>query len=204
MKNKWLMLCAMLLVAVAASAQSAAENFARELAAKSGEIRSIACRFEQVRSMQIMQHDVVQQGDFYYLRPEQILLAFEGGDYIAMTPTYFSMEAGGVKQRMKLQSNPMLKELKRILSASMTGDVEQLAAGFTPTITEQKESYEVVLRPTRRGMANRLKAISMHFDRQTMSLTMLCMEEQSGDKTTYRFFDKRFNTQLDAALFNRE
>lgn len=194
----------MLFFGLGAYAETTDEQFARELAAKSGEIRSIACRFEQQRSMQILQNDVLQKGDFYYLRPEQILLAFEGGDYIAMTPTHFSMASGGVTQRVKLQSHPMLKELKRLLSASMTGDVEQLSAGFTPTITTSDERYEVVLRPTRRAMANRLKAITMHFDRRTMSLTLLRMEEFSGDATTYRFFEKRFNEEIDPQLFNRE
>lgn len=204
MKSKWLILCAMLFVASGAYAETTDEQFARELVAKSGEIRSIACRFEQQRSMQILQNDVLKKGDFYYLRPEQILLAFEGGDYIAMTPTHFSMASGGVTQRVKLQSHPMLKELKRLLSASMTGDVEQLSAGFTPTITASDERYEVVLRPTRRAMANRLKAITMHFDRRTMSLTLLRMEEFSGDATTYRFFEKRFNEEIAPQLFNRE
>lgn len=204
MKSKWLILCTMLFFGLGAYAETTDEQFARELAAKSGEIRSIACRFEQQRSMQILQNDVLQKGDFYYLRPEQILLAFEGGDYIAMTPTHFSMASGGVTQRVKLQSHPMLKELKRLLSASMTGDVEQLSAGFTPTITTSDERYEVVLRPTRRAMANRLKAITMHFDRRTMSLTLLRMEEFSGDATTYRFFEKRFNEEIDPQLFNRE
>lgn len=204
MKNSVICLLSALFMFPTASAQDAVTAFTKELAAKSTAIESICCRFEQVRSMQLLAQDVRLEGDFYYLRPEQILLAFDNEDYICMTQTHFQLQTAGIKQRVRLQSNPMLRELNRILSAAMRGDVATLSAGFTPTVREDKDHFEVVLKPSKERMAARVSAITMQFDRQSMSLTMLRMEEATGDSTTYRFFNKRFNDKVDTQLFNRE
>lgn len=204
MKNSVICLLSALFMLPTASAQDAVTAFTKELAAKSTAIESICCRFEQVRSMQLLAQDVRLEGDFYYLRPEQILLAFDNEDYICMTQTHFQLQTAGIKQRVRLQSNPMLRELNRILSAAMRGDVATLSAGFTPTVREEKDHFEVVLKPSKGRMAARVSAITMQFERQSMSLTMLRMEEATGDSTTYRFFNKRFNDKVDTQLFNRE
>lgn len=204
MKNSVICLLSALFMLPTASAQDAVTAFTKELAAKSTAIESICCRFEQVRSMQLLAQDVRLEGDFYYLRPEQILLAFDNEDYICMTQTHFQLQTAGIKQRVRLQSNPMLRELNRILSAAMRGDVATLSAGFTPTVREEKDHFEVVLKPSKGRMAAHLQAITMRFEREHMSLVELRMEEKSGDATMYRFRSKRFNEKIDSQIFNRE
>lgn len=203
MKTKLIILVATLFATFTAVAQSSVEQlFAESLAAKSHTIESISCRFEQSRSMQILASEVKKEGTFNYLRPECIRLAFDDGDYILMTATQFRISSAGVEQSVRIQANPMLKELKRILSACMTGDVSALAAGFAPTISDEGSTYRVELKPTRGRMSARMRAIVMLFDKESMSLSMLRMEEASGDSTTYRFYDKKFNTEVAADLFN--
>lgn len=204
MKNSLTALVLGLFMWTTATAQDAVSAFTKELAAKSTAIESICCRFEQVRSMQLLKEDVRQEGDFYYLRPDRILLSFDNKDYICMTQTHFQLQTAGVKQRVKLQSNPMLRELNRILSAAMQGDVKSLSAGFIPTVRDEGDCFEVELRPAKGRMAARVQSITMHFERATMSLTLLRMAEPSGDATTYRFFRKRFNEKIDSQIFNRE
>ncbi|MDO4758115.1 MAG: outer membrane lipoprotein carrier protein LolA [Rikenellaceae bacterium] len=203
MKTKLIILVATLLATLTAVAQSATEKaFAEALAAKSHTIESISCRFEQSRSMQILASEVKKEGTFNYLRPECIRLVFDDGDYILMTDSQFRISSAGVEQAVRIQANPMLKELKRILSACMTGDVSALAAGFAPTISDEGATYRVELKPTRGRMSARMHAIVMLFDKASMSLSMLRMEEASGDSTTYRFYDKKFNCEVAADLFN--
>lgn len=193
MKNSLLVLCALLLSLNLWGQErgDVASRFAEELARESSSINAIESRFEQVRVMQILADEVSRSGNFTYRRPDHISLDFVGGDYIRMTSTAFTMRVGGHEQQVRIQSNPMLRELKRILSACMMGDVESLQQGFTMTITEQPTQYWVTLTPRKGRMAARMAAIKMTFDKETMTLDELKMEERSGDYTAYRFFDKQ-------------
>jgi len=41
----------------------------------------------------------------------------------------------------------------------------------------------------------------VHFDKKDMSLNLLRMEEESGDYTEYKFYNKQFNTEIESTLF---
>lgn len=193
MKNSLLLLLLLFTLQWSVAQTDPTARFAQELAAKSQTIDRIDCRFEQVRVMQILQNEVRRAGAFCYVRPDQIHLDFEGGDFIRMSEASFTMRTAGVEQQVRIQSNPMLRELKRILSACMTGDVASLTGGFTMELSEQPTHYEVTLHPRKGRMAARMGAIRMRFERTTMTLEELRMEEPSGDYTAYRFYDKQLN-----------
>ncbi len=201
MRNRIIIFMLMLLQGAAASAQDAVLKFQEELAARSNEINTIVCDFVQVRSMAVLDRDDVKNGRFTYLRPENILLAFDDGDYIMLTDKKFSMKSAGNVTEMKISSNQMLKELKRILSACMTGDVKAMAAGFTIEVEEQPDMYHLTFVPLKGKGAAKMKAIEMVFDRRDMSLSMLKMTEPSGDSMRYDFRNKKFNLPVPEGTF---
>ena len=204
MKSKLLLLMLLLAVlpeALCAQETESRQRFEEELAVKSREIRTIACRFEQVRESAVLKDAVRKTGVFHYKRPERMRLFFTDGDCITMNGTDFLLLTSGRRTLVKMQSNPMLRELQRILVACMTGDMERLAAGFVATLHETGEHYELTLAPRRK---NRLKSIGLLFAKKDMSLDALRMDEASGDCLTYRFSDKRFDEPIADELFEIE
>lgn len=176
-------------------------RFESDLKSKSAEIETIRCRFRHVRTMSILSSDVVLEGDFVYARPENILLSYDNGDFIKMTPTQFRMKNSGGETSAKMNSNPMLKELKRILSACMTGDVLSVMHGFELDLAEDAGTYRAELKPLNKKALKQLSSINLIFDKKDMSLCLLQMEERSGDLTSYRFTDKVFNREIDERIF---
>lgn len=185
-----ILLCSLPLMLSAQNDISA--DFERELVLKGSVIECIDCDFIQTRSMAILAQDVVKEGVFAYSRPGNISLEFHDGDYIRMTDTSFSMKNAGHVTQVNVNSNPMLKELKKILSASMTGDVASMTAGFVSEIQLDGDSYSVRLIPKKGKGAAKVKEIKMLFDRKDMSLAMLMLVEQSGDYIRYDFVNKKF------------
>ena len=51
----------------------------------------------------------------------------------------------------------------------------------------------MTLHPRKGRMAARMGVIRMRFERATMTLEELRMEELTGDYTAYRFYDKQLN-----------
>jgi outer membrane lipoprotein-sorting protein len=87
----------------------------------------------------------------------------------------------------------MFKQLSAMLTACMSGDVESIAKGFTPTITKGDKEWRVVLKPERGKGAAKIAEVELIFDRRDMSINSLKMVEKSGDYTMYTFRNKQFN-----------
>lgn len=187
----------------AAYAQDVKAEFEKILAEKSIGIETIACDFVQVREMAVLAQEVSKNGDFTYSRPGNILLAFDDGDFIRLTDTEFTMKNAGTVTAVKVGSNPMLKELKRILSACMTGDVKMMSSGFSMEVADAEDEYVVTLLPLKGRGAAKMKSVLMHFDKNDMSLTMLKLEEPSGDSIRYEFKNKKFNIEVPKELFQK-
>lgn len=182
-----------LLLIFSVSGKAQTSDFERALIDKSAEVQSIKCDFVEVRTMSVLQNPVKKKGKFSYTRPSNLELNFDDGDFIRMTESRFTMRNAGKTTDMKLSSNPMLKELKRILSACMSGDLKQMTKGFAYNIEEEDGSYSVSLTPQRGRGGMKLKSILMVFDKKDMTLSSLKMNEASGDSIEYLFNNKKIN-----------
>ena len=196
-------LCACLAASTASlSAQEA--DFAERLRTTSAATRSIECDFTLTRTMSIMASDVVSEGRFYYLRDAGISLEFTqpAGDRITMGRERFQIVSSGRTSVVRVDSNPMLRQLQRMLTACMTGDVEMLREGSQLAFTDEGVTFVVTITPTDRRARGMVRLITLTFEKQNMSLTTLRMEEASGDVSQYRFFNKRFNGDIDPSRFD--
>jgi outer membrane lipoprotein-sorting protein len=113
----------------------------------------------------------------------------------------FRIVSSGKTSIVKLDSNPMLGQLKRMLTACMTGDVATLKEGSQLSFSDKGDSYAVTVTPDNRRAKNMVKLITLTFEKQNMSLTEMKMEEASGDVSLYRFYNKKFNKGIDPAHF---
>ncbi len=179
-------------------------DFAARLRTTSASTRSIECDFTLTRTMSIMAGDVVSEGRFHYLRDAGISLDFTRpeGDRITMGRERFQIVASGRTTVVKVESNPMLRQLQRMLTACMTGDVEMLRQGATLAFADEGATFVVTITPTDRRTRGMVRLITLTFEKQNMSLTTLRMEEASGDVSQYRFFNKRFNGDIDPSRFD--
>ncbi len=176
--------------------------FRQQLTACSKDINTIVCDFTQTSCMAVLANEVNKTGEFCCQKPGNILLAFDDGDFIKLTDKSFSLRSSGKTIQKNISSNPMLKELKKILSACMTGNLDAISAGFTMDVRDAGKNYEVTLTPIKDRAMSMIKDIEMVFDKSDMSLSILKMNEPSGDYVKYLFTNKRFNTPLKDDLFN--
>ena len=111
--------------------------FQTELQEKNEDVIAIKCRFKQIRQVSYLAEPAVKEGDFAFTKPNDILLAFDDGDYIKMTSEYFEMKTAGNVAKTKVSSNPMLKNLSSILSTCVLGEFDKMSAGFNVEIEQQ-------------------------------------------------------------------
>ena len=192
MKIKQIILSLMFVLSLACYAQSTdvEKLFQTELQAKNEDVIAIKCRFKQTRQVSYLAEPAVKEGDFAFTKPNDILLAFDDGDYIKMTSEYFEMKTAGNVAKTKVSSNPMLKNLSSILSTCVLGEFDKMSAGFNVEIEQQAKEWIVTLTPKQSKMAAKISNIIIAFNKADMSLNLLKMVEKSGDYTAYNFTDK--------------
>ena len=190
-------------LALNAQVNTSVENqFAKELKQKSSVINDIKCEFKQTQSLSILKNKIVKEGTFYYKRPERILLAFDKGDFIYMSSDMFNMKNCGKNTAIKVDKNPMLRELKKILSACMSGNVLNVAGEFDNVISLEKEGYVLKMIPKKKRTASKVKNIILTFNKKNMCLDQMVMNLPNGDFTQYEFLEKDINTNFREEIFN--
>ena len=206
MKIKELLLFVPLLAIMPASIMAqnsdADELFAQELKEKCRDVKSIECKFIQTRSAAVLARDADKNGKYYFLQPYNVLLAFEDGDYIKITSTMFEIKQNGHVNATKASSNPMLKNLNRMLSACISGDASQITSGFKTEVTANKDEFILKLLPLRSRAGKKAPETLLVFDRKDMSLKMMKMTDATGDFLQYRFYDVQYNTDIAPSLFD--
>ena len=165
-------------------------QFQTELQEKNEDVVSIKCRYKQTRQVSYLASAVEKEGDFTFTKPNDILLAFDDGDYIKMTTEYFEMKTAGNVVTTKVNSNPMLKNLSSILSTCVLGDFDKMNKNFAVDIKQNQTEWTVTLTPKQNKVAAKISNIIIYFDKADMSLNLLKMIEKSGDYTAYTFTNK--------------
>ncbi len=201
LKPIYLTLCACL---AAATLRGQEADFAERLRTVSAATRTIECDFTLTRTMSIMASDVVSEGRFSYLRGAGISLEFTrpAGDEITMGRERFRIVSSGKTSVVKVDSNPMLRQLQRMLMACMTGDVSMLEEGSELAFEDVGATFTVTVTPSDRRTRGMVKLITLTFEKENMSLTTLRMEETSGDVSRYEFYNKKFNGEIDPRRFD--
>lgn len=204
MKIKTIIIAIMIFACSGISAQeiNLEQDFQSELKTKNEQVTSIKCEFTQTREISIIAEPVSKDGDFYFMKPNNMLLSFNDGDYIKMTEEWFEMKTADNVTTTKVSSNPMLRNLNSILSACIIGDFNKMSRGFAVNYEESATEWTITLIPQRGKAASKISRIIIVFDKLDMSLNLLRMEEKSGDYTAYSFSNKVFNIAVDTNIFN--
>lgn len=211
-KNILAVACVVIVAVSGLSAQSGSsaanaglrERFERELRAKNEDVATIRCLFSQTRDISVLAHSVKKVGKFYFKLPDCMLLAFDDGDYIKMTESWFEIKNAGKVDLLKVAANPMLKNMRAILSACVIGDFDRIDKGFEIDLTATESEWVVSMRPKRGAASVKISQIEVRFDRSDMSINRLKTVEQSGDCTQYDFWRKQFDVDIDNQLFDIE
>ncbi|MGN0186564.1 MAG: outer membrane lipoprotein carrier protein LolA [Paludibacteraceae bacterium] len=194
----------LLLSATAVKAESAAAVLAK-IRDNGTAINTIESRFVQHRHLQALKNDVVSNGRFYYQKNDKICMAYDRpqGDLLLMNGDDFVMIADGRRSVVNAQSNPMLKQMRILLTACVSGDFDRLKTGRNTQLAVDETDAHYILTATLDGSAQKLYAsIVLTFDKQNLALLVLRMNEANGNFTEYTFDSPKFNQPIDGNVFD--
>lgn len=173
-----------------ANAQNTLTDFIKRLKLEIVSVDKITSEVSMQQYVSSLSKISSNKGKFRYERPGMILLDFENGDYIRMTAEKFTMKNGGRVSSLKSTSTPVIKEMSMLFSACMTGDFEQLTSFFNIDYHANVTDCILELKPLDKKSNRYIKDITIEFNRQDLTINTIHINDNSGDWSEYRFFNK--------------
>ena len=209
-------LCAGIISAFAQSemkpmSSSDAEAFKKNLAVEVQKVNSIESDFTQIKHMTALAGDITSKGKFYYQKEDKVSL-----DYT--TPVKYQIVINGSKIKMvsngktnvfDVASNGLMREMKDVLSACMTGNLQAMGSNYKLEYFQDSKEYLVKIFPLNDAAKAIIEEVNIYLDKSDLSVTRLRMVEASKDKnakdkdfTEYQFSNKKLNVDIPASRFS--
>lgn len=178
-------------------------EFGRRLAAMAASVNSIESRFQQSKYIDVLQRTVTSTGRFMFMKPGMVKMQYDAPlDYtIIIDGDTMKTITGGKTASASTSGNPMLGQIRDMMTSCMTGDISSLSGEFSISYFQDGDGYLVKLEPCSDLVKDYISGIELRFDKDTMRLDRLRMYEGGSDFTEYEFMDVRYNTLDDPSIF---
>ncbi len=179
------------------------DDFQSRIESMSRENRTIQCSFIQRKRVRNIKNIVESRGRYYYDNSGRMALRYSdpADDKIVVDGDKFTIEIAGKSIDGEAGDNPIMTQICNMLQACMSGDVTKLGRGWQTQVEEIGEEYRVTLLPEERRIRRFIESLVMLFDRSTMTLNELTLNDSAGGYTSYVFSDKIINGVIDTQKF---
>ena len=187
------------------------ETFKKKMAAEAQKVNSIESDFTQIKHMAAIEGDMISKGKFYYQKEDKVSLDYTSPIkyLIVINGSKIKMVANGKTSVYDVASNGLMKEMKDVLSACMTGNLQAMNSNYKLEYFQDSKEYLVKIFPLGEAAKAILDEVNIYLDKNDMSVTRLRMVEASKDKkakdkdyTEYQFSDKKLNVDIPVSRFS--
>lgn len=174
-----------------------------ELAQAYSEIETMQCRYQQEKTITLLEDNIKSQGTVIYCNPRKLYWSMDDdyAHYFAMCDDNIKIVNANGETAMPINSNPIFREISKMVTAGeKRGDLID-DSNFYSELFDDEDSIIVEMRPKK----NRMKAVfgimTLTFDKDTKTMKSIEMTETSGDKTIITLHDVLINHECDNSLF---
>lgn len=172
-------------------------------------VTSIQSDFTQEKYMAVMANSMKSSGKFYYEKSDKVKLEYlvPFKQNLIMNGDKLMMEMNGKKNVLNAAANPMANELKKVISACMSGDISNMGANYNLEFFQDGEFYMIKITPKSADIQKFAQQVDLYLDAKDFSVVKMKMIEplkkgqKKNDYTLYSFSNKKMNTKIPATVF---
>ncbi len=176
--------------------QQEISQFEMSLKNKAESTFSTEAQFTQEKNLEMLNRKMVSKGIFRYLKEDKIAFLYD-------TPIKYHMIINGNRlkiinngkaQTIDLKNNPMMKEMKGLIEASFLGKLTGMDSSYKITYFQNDSKIFVFVVPSNKGVSDIIRKISVTFDKVSLDILELQLDEGAKSSTIYNFTRPKFNT----------
>lgn len=166
-------------------------------------LKSIESDFTQIKHLDVFNEDITSKGKFYYKHNDKICLNYaQPNNYlIVINGEKIKTVSEGKKNVMNLKSNKVMKEMRSMLAACMSGNISEMN-DYNTEFFEDAKNYLIKVKPTNKSIQSYISGFDIYMDKKDLSVSKLRIQENGKNYTDYLFINKKFNTLIDDKKFS--
>lgn len=194
----------------AATPVSDVEGLKAKMQASAEKITSIQSDFTQEKYVSVMASTMKSSGKFYYQKTDKVKLEYTVPfkQDLVMNGTKLMMKANGGKPMIiDAASNPMMAELKKVISACMSGNIANIGDNYKMTYFVDGSNYLIEIVPQSADIKKFAEKVDLYLDSSDFTVVRMRMIEakkpnqSKNDYTDYTFTNKKKNAAIAESVF---
>lgn len=179
------------------------QEFDKRLSEETQTLQSIESDFSQTKYLDVLDEKVKSKGKFYYKKSNKIRMEYTSpiNYLIVINGSKLKIVSDGKKSIMNVNSNKMMNEVQNMLTACTVGDLSKMSANYRLEYFEDAKSYLVKIKPISKTLQAYITSIQIYLDKKDMSVYKMILSETATNYTEYEFYNKKFNSLKNEAIF---
>ncbi len=173
-------------------------------------VNSIQSDFAQEKYLSAMGNSMKSSGKFYYQKSDKVKLEYlvPFKQNLVMNGNKLVMELNGKKNAMDASANPMAAELKKVITACMSGDITSIGENYKLEFFQDGSLYLVKITPQSADIQKFAQTVDLYLDMSDFSVVRMKMVEplkkgqKKNDYTEYSFSNKKMNAKVAESVFS--
>ena len=178
------------------------EKFKTAFALAAQKTNSIKSDFVQEKVLSMLSEKITSKGRFWFKKDNRVRMEYyHPYQYLMiLNKDKVYVKDGQKENKISTRSNKMFQQINKIMVDCMQGTALN-NTDFKTRVFENKNSSLVELVPVTKGLKELFKAITVTIDNKDFSVSVIEMQELSGDNTIIRFLNKNLNADIQDMLF---
>ncbi len=167
------------------------------------ETNTLTSEFNQVKHLDILTENILSRGRFSFMKerklrweythPFNYTIIFNGNDILIRDEDQES--------RYNTDSNQMFRQISRLMSNIIRGDVLEQEEDFSITCFENLTDYMIILTPKAVQYKQFFQKIEVFLGQDDLLVKKVKFSEQSEDFTLIEFFNRKRNETIPDTMF---
>lgn len=178
------------------------DKFKAAFALAAQKTNSIKSDFVQEKVLSMLSEKIISKGRFWFKKDNRVRMEYyHPYQYLMiLNKDKVYVKDGQKENKISTRSNKMFQQINKIMVDCMQGTALN-NTDFKTRVFENKNSSLVELVPVTKGLKELFKAITVTIDNKDFSVSVIEMQELSGDNTIIRFLNKNLNADIQDMLF---
>ena len=164
---------------------------------------SMQCDFSQTKSMKLLSKEMQSKGIMYFKQPDKLRWQYTSPyDYtFIMNGDKVTMKSAKSTQNINVQGNKMFHQITKIILNSITGSGLKSATDFQVEIYKTDNSYFAKLYPKKKELKQIYSVIEIYFNQSLTMVNGVKMMEKTGDVTSVKLQNVKYNQSINESTF---
>lgn len=165
--------------------------------------KTIIASFKQEKQVSFMKTPQLSSGFFYYQQTDKMRWEQKKPqEYVLLINDEKIRIKDNGKEKNTAGANKMMGKINTLMIGLINGEIFDDKA-FSTKYFSIGDYYLVELTPKNKRLKSIFNTIELSFSKKTIRLKELVFNESSGDKTTMKFFNEKYNQPIESSRFTK-